>query len=115
MSATAVAALVTARVDRALRDGCVPGGTDVPDGAVGRAGAALGFWSSRVMGHPFGDVSVRSLNLGGPTLAFIGSVIEPTVGKRATVRVMALGKDYAAQECSIARALEIVGERWTLL
>lgn len=28
---------------------------------------------------------------------------------------MALGKDYAAQECSIARALEIVGERWTLL
>lgn len=29
--------------------------------------------------------------------------------------VMALGKDYATQECSIARALEIVGERWTLL
>ncbi|MFC0848137.1 winged helix-turn-helix transcriptional regulator [Streptomyces noboritoensis] len=28
---------------------------------------------------------------------------------------MALGKDYADQECSIARALEIVGERWTLL
>ncbi|TLS44794.1 helix-turn-helix transcriptional regulator [Streptomyces montanus] len=28
---------------------------------------------------------------------------------------MALGKDYAAQECSIARALEIIGERWTLL
>jgi DNA-binding HxlR family transcriptional regulator len=28
---------------------------------------------------------------------------------------MALGKDYAAQECSLARALEIVGERWTLL
>ncbi|PKW08056.1 transcriptional regulator, HxlR family [Streptomyces sp. 1222.5] len=28
---------------------------------------------------------------------------------------MALGKDYATQECSIARALEIVGERWTLL
>ncbi|MEV1020786.1 helix-turn-helix domain-containing protein [Streptomyces sp. NPDC050264] len=28
---------------------------------------------------------------------------------------MALGKDYAAQQCSIARALEIVGERWTLL
>ncbi|CAM5528318.1 ArsR family transcriptional regulator OS=Streptomyces parvulus OX=146923 GN=Spa2297_12235 PE=4 SV=1 [Streptomyces parvulus] len=32
-----------------------------------------------------------------------------------TVDGMALGKDYAAQECSIARALEIVGERWTLL
>ncbi|MFE7893173.1 winged helix-turn-helix transcriptional regulator [Streptomyces sp. NPDC057412] len=28
---------------------------------------------------------------------------------------MALGKDYATQDCSIARALEIVGERWTLL
>ncbi|MET7973588.1 helix-turn-helix domain-containing protein [Streptomyces mirabilis] len=28
---------------------------------------------------------------------------------------MALGKDYATQECSIASALEIVGERWTLL
>ncbi|MFD9906760.1 winged helix-turn-helix transcriptional regulator [Streptomyces sp. NPDC059063] len=28
---------------------------------------------------------------------------------------MALGKDYAAQECSVARALEVVGERWTML
>jgi DNA-binding HxlR family transcriptional regulator len=28
---------------------------------------------------------------------------------------MALGKDYASQECAIARALEVVGERWTLL
>lgn len=28
---------------------------------------------------------------------------------------MALGKDYAAQSCSLARALELVGERWTLL
>jgi DNA-binding HxlR family transcriptional regulator len=26
-----------------------------------------------------------------------------------------LGKDYAAQNCSLARALEVVGERWTLL
>ena len=32
-----------------------------------------------------------------------------------TVDAMALGKDYATQECSIARALEIIGERWTLL
>ena len=32
-----------------------------------------------------------------------------------TVGAMALGKDYATQECSIARALEIVGERWTML
>ncbi len=28
---------------------------------------------------------------------------------------MALGKDYEAQDCSLARALELVGERWTLL
>lgn len=28
---------------------------------------------------------------------------------------MAMGTDYAAQDCSLARALEIVGERWTLL
>ncbi|MEU1348130.1 winged helix-turn-helix transcriptional regulator [Streptomyces sp. NPDC005775] len=28
---------------------------------------------------------------------------------------MALGKDYANQYCSMARALEVVGERWTLL
>ena len=26
-----------------------------------------------------------------------------------------LGKDYERQDCSIARALEVVGERWTLL
>jgi DNA-binding HxlR family transcriptional regulator len=28
---------------------------------------------------------------------------------------MPLPKDYAGQQCSLARALEIVGERWTLL
>src|ERR671914_269155 len=28
---------------------------------------------------------------------------------------MALGKDYAGQDCSIAQALELIGERWTLL
>ena len=26
-----------------------------------------------------------------------------------------LGKDYDGQDCSIARALEVIGERWTLL
>jgi DNA-binding HxlR family transcriptional regulator len=26
-----------------------------------------------------------------------------------------LGREYAGQECSIARALEVIGERWTLL
>ncbi len=28
---------------------------------------------------------------------------------------MALGKDYADQDCGIARTLEIIGERWTAL
>jgi DNA-binding HxlR family transcriptional regulator len=28
---------------------------------------------------------------------------------------MALGKDYESQDCSVARALELIGERWTLL
>ncbi len=28
---------------------------------------------------------------------------------------MGLGKDYEGQQCSLARALEVVGERWTLL
>lgn len=28
---------------------------------------------------------------------------------------MGLGKDYEGQDCSLARALEVVGERWTLL
>jgi DNA-binding HxlR family transcriptional regulator len=32
-----------------------------------------------------------------------------------TVTVMALPKDYADDRCSLARALEVVGERWTLL
>jgi DNA-binding HxlR family transcriptional regulator len=26
-----------------------------------------------------------------------------------------LGKDYLAQDCALARALEVIGERWTLL
>ncbi|MET9340899.1 winged helix-turn-helix transcriptional regulator [Nonomuraea sp. NPDC004354] len=28
---------------------------------------------------------------------------------------MALGKNYEGQDCSLAKALEVVGERWTLL
>jgi DNA-binding HxlR family transcriptional regulator len=28
---------------------------------------------------------------------------------------MALGKDYPGQDCGLARALEVVGERWTML
>jgi len=34
---------------------------------------------------------------------------------RGTVGGMPLGTDYAGQTCSLARTLEIVGERWTLL
>src|SRR5579884_1795889 len=26
-----------------------------------------------------------------------------------------LGKDYSLQDCALARALEVIGERWTLL
>src|ERR1700756_5340948 len=33
---------------------------------------------------------------------------------RARMRAV-LGNDYTGQNCSIARALEVVGERWTLL
>ena len=41
-----------------------------------------------------------------------GSVIELNVlGSRA----MPLGSDYEGQNCSLARSLEVVGERWTLL
>jgi DNA-binding HxlR family transcriptional regulator len=36
-------------------------------------------------------------------------------GKCATIAAMALPKDYAGEGCSLARALEVVGERWTLL
>lgn len=28
---------------------------------------------------------------------------------------MALGTDYSSQDCSVARALELLGERWTML
>src|SRR5262249_27456232 len=50
-----------------------------------------------------------------PRLGKVDSVTESTVRKVATVEGMALGKDYATQVCPMARALEIVGERWTLL
>lgn len=35
--------------------------------------------------------------------------------KCATIAGMALPKDYVDDSCSLARALEVVGERWTLL
>src|SRR5688500_12687110 len=41
-----------------------------------------------------------------------GSIIEPDVIDSAR---MPLGTDYAGQTCSLARTLEVVGERWTLL
>src|SRR5579871_2602495 len=33
----------------------------------------------------------------------------------ATLEAMPLPSDYSAQQCSVARALEVLGERWTLL
>jgi DNA-binding HxlR family transcriptional regulator len=41
----------------------------------------------------------------------MSSIIEPEPAKLHDV----LGKDYEQQDCSLARALETVGERWTLL
>jgi hypothetical protein len=41
----------------------------------------------------------------------MSSISEPLLARLRTV----LGKDYAAQDCSLARALEVIGERWTLL
>ena len=46
------------------------------------------------------------------TVARLSSVNEPRAGNLVH---MALGKDYSAQDCSLARALEVIGERWTLL
>jgi DNA-binding HxlR family transcriptional regulator len=40
----------------------------------------------------------------------MGSIIELAANLQAM-----LGKDYGEQDCALARALEIVGERWTLL
>jgi DNA-binding HxlR family transcriptional regulator len=45
------------------------------------------------------------------TVSHHSSINEPS---RDTLGRM-LGKDYEAQDCSIARALGVVGERWTLL
>src|SRR2546423_15667325 len=47
----------------------------------------------------------------GGKVSHCGSIIEP---KHARIGTM-LGKDYEGQDCSLARALEVVGERWTLL
>jgi DNA-binding HxlR family transcriptional regulator len=41
----------------------------------------------------------------------MSSLTEPVPGILRPV----LGKDYERQDCSVARALEVVGERWTLL
>src|SRR5690349_4757082 len=50
---------------------------------------------------------VRSLN---PTL-----VPEVQSLNRRRYDCEVLGKDYEGQDCALARALEVVGERWTLL
>lgn len=58
---------------------------------------------------------VRSLN--SLKVARIGSMNELNFvnepGRYA--ERMALGKDYEGQDCSLARSLELLGERWTLL
>ncbi|MEY9845922.1 DNA-binding HxlR family transcriptional regulator [Streptacidiphilus sp. BW17] len=41
----------------------------------------------------------------------LGSMNEPS----AILEPMALGIDYELQDCSLARALEVVGERWSML
>jgi DNA-binding HxlR family transcriptional regulator len=45
------------------------------------------------------------------TVADCGSMIEPL----SAMLVRVLGKDYDRQDCALARALETIGERWTLL
>jgi DNA-binding HxlR family transcriptional regulator len=47
-----------------------------------------------------------------PDPTTVGSTIEPRVIDSVP---MPLGTDYAGQTCSLARTLEVVGERWTLL
>jgi DNA-binding HxlR family transcriptional regulator len=41
----------------------------------------------------------------------MSSMIEP----RAAILRCMLGKDYDRQDCALARSLEVIGERWTLL
>ena len=41
----------------------------------------------------------------------MSSIIEPI----SAILAAMLGKDYERQDCSLARALEVIGERWTLL
>src|SRR6202046_4743982 len=41
----------------------------------------------------------------------MGSMIEPSPATLGCV----LGKEYERQDCSLARTLEVIGERWTLL
>jgi DNA-binding HxlR family transcriptional regulator len=41
----------------------------------------------------------------------VSSMNEPGFARLAAM----LGKDYEGQDCSLARALEVIGERWTLL
>jgi DNA-binding HxlR family transcriptional regulator len=41
----------------------------------------------------------------------MSSIIEPV----SAILPSMLGKDYDRQDCSLARALEVIGERWTLL
>jgi DNA-binding HxlR family transcriptional regulator len=42
-------------------------------------------------------------------------MVEPFGASRRYRDDVPLGRDYADQDCAIARALEVVGERWTML
>lgn len=48
-------------------------------------------------------------------------VIKPTIAERVASRNLCaynhcvLGTDYRGQNCSVARTLEVIGERWTML
>src|SRR6202011_1067338 len=57
------------------------------------------------------DEKVRSLNPLVPTVPPLSSFTELC----AYTRAMPLPSDYPDQSCSLARSLEVVGQRWTLL
>src|SRR4051812_38885984 len=64
------------------------------------------------------DSAVRAQTECGPgrsggavSRPFVGSVTQSSGGSMASM----LGRTYESQRCSVARTLELVGERWTLL
>src|SRR5580692_8612913 len=70
--------------------------------------AVIGSSPVAVIGNP--PPVLSWVQLPNQTIACMGLVTEPD-GYAGGM----LGKDYQRQDCSLARALEVVGERWTLL